>query len=71
MTLNFRVIKDCVIQGKKYAEGDDVDIDTTLANALMGKYISADKPEPENRSVGLERSDSKPTKRSKKVDDAG
>lgn len=65
--MNFRVIKDCVVLGKEYVSGDEIDIDMKMASSLLGKYLSGDILPSENRSIGLDASPEIIIKRKKKT----
>lgn len=67
--MKFWVTDACTIQGKRYAAGDVVDVDFSIAKSLLGRYLSSDMPKADNRSVGLEASSEAPVKRSKKQSD--
>ena len=69
MTTKYEVLKNCVIEGKDYSIGDDVELERPVAAGLLAAYqIAAHSgSKAVDRSVGLDSSDSKPIKkRSKK-----
>ena len=64
----FLIIKDTVANGKKVHAGDIVELADNIGNELCayGKatpYVEKPKAKKVDRSVGLEKSDTKPTKK--------
>ena len=67
--MKYLILRDTVVKGDRVSAGDVVDIDIDLGRQLIG-YGKAEeykgKPKKEsNRSVGLEKSETKVKKRSK------
>jgi hypothetical protein len=63
--MRYEVIKGCVISGKTYRVGQEVELDDRLAESLMGigRVAPASEPTTVNRAVGAEGSDDKPKAR--------
>jgi len=64
----FLITNDTVANGKKVAAGDVIELPEHVGHELCGYnkaevYIEKPKAKKANRSVGLERSDTKPTKK--------
>lgn len=66
--MKYEVTRACIIKGTNYKVGQIVELDHQLANQLMGigRVVPADESKLEDRSVGLEVSESKPKRRSRK-----
>jgi hypothetical protein len=63
--MKYEVIKGCVIAGKTYRVGQEVELDGRLAESLMGigRIAPAAEPTTTNRAVGAEGSEEKPKTR--------
>lgn len=63
--MKYEVIKGCVIAGKTYRAGQEVELDGRLAESLMGigRIAPADESKTENRAVGVEGGEEKPKTR--------
>jgi len=61
----YKVLKNCVIEGKDYSIGDDVELERPVASGLLAAYQIAAHlgSTTADRSVGLDSSDSKPIKK--------
>lgn len=66
--MKYEVTRACIIKGTNYKVGQIVELDHQLANQLMGigRVVPADETKLEDRSIGLEISESKPKRRSRK-----
>ena len=66
--MKYEVIKACVVKGNGLKVGEIVDLDDSVATQLMGigRVVPADESKLEDRSIGLETSESKPKRRSRK-----
>lgn len=66
--MKYEVTRACIIKGTNYKVGQIVELDHQLANQLMGigRVVPADESKLEDRSIGLEVSESKPKRRSRK-----
>lgn len=66
--MKYEVTRACIIKGTNYKVGQIVELDHQLANQLMGigRVVPADESKLEDRSIGLEVSESKPKRRSSK-----
>lgn len=66
--MKYEVTRACIIKGTNYKVGQIVELDHQLANQLMGigRVVPADETKLEDRSIGLEVSESKPKRRSRK-----
>ena len=66
--MKYEVTRACIIKGTNHKVGQIVELDDQLANQLMGigRVVPADESKLEDRSVGLETSESKPKRRSRK-----
>lgn len=65
--MKYEVIKSCVIKGKNYRVGAEVEVDGFLEQELLGigRIAPLDESKAANRSVGLESSEEKPKKRTR------
>ena len=63
--MKYEVIKGCVIAGKTYRAGQEVELDGRLAESLMGigRLAPADESKTENRALGVEGGEEKPKTR--------
>ncbi len=63
--MKYEVVKSCVIAGKTYRAGQHVELDTKLAESLMGigRVTPAAEDTTTNRAVGVEGSEEKPKTR--------
>jgi len=63
--MKYEVIKGCVIAGKTYRAGQEVELDGRLAESLMGigRIAPKDESKTENRAVGVEGGEEKPKTR--------
>jgi hypothetical protein len=66
--MKYEVIKACVVKGKGLKFGEIIELDDSTATQLMGigRVVPADETKLEDRSIGLEVSESKPKRRSRK-----
>lgn len=69
--MKYEVTRACIIKGTNHKVGQVVELDDQLASHLMGigRVVPADESKLEDRSVGLEVSESKPKRRSRKKAD--
>lgn len=66
--MKYEVIKACIIKGKSCRVGEIVDLEGDVVKGLMGigRIAPHDESKIENRSVGLENSEDKPKRRTRK-----
>lgn len=66
--MKYEVIKACIIKGKSCQVGEIVDLEGDIVKGLMGigRILPHDESKVENRSVGLEDSEEKPKRRTRK-----
>lgn len=65
--MKYQVIKSCVIKGKNYRVGAEVEVEGFLEQELMGigRIAPLDESKVSNRAVGVEGSEEKPKKRTR------
>lgn len=63
--MKYEVVKGCVIAGKTYRAGQEVDLEGRLAESLLGigRIAPKDESKTTNRAVGVEGGEEKPKTR--------